>query len=104
MKHWLTSVFAYAALVFGTGAVSQQVHQHEAHVIDGALNPELIPDLTAYRLWFISVSRGPNPSDAEVQRQSVQLNKTRLLTDDQKVLIGVLTFQNPVSEPDSVIQ
>jgi hypothetical protein len=56
-----------------------------------AVNPELIPDLTAYRLWFVSVSRGPNPSDAEVQRQSVQLNKTRLVTDDQKVLIGVLT-------------
>lgn len=91
MKHWLTYVFAFAALVFCTGAPSQQVHHQESPVIDGAVNPELIPDLTAYRLWFTSVSRGPNPSDAEVQRQSFQVNKTRMTADDQKILIGVLT-------------
>ncbi|HMG84319.1 MAG TPA: hypothetical protein VK574_01170 [Terracidiphilus sp.] len=75
--------------------MSQQAHQNpQSPVIDGSVHPELIPDLTAYRLWFVSVSRGPISTDAEMKHQAAQLNRALLGAQDQKIVIGILaTFK-----------
>jgi hypothetical protein len=69
----------------------QQMNHQQSAVIDGAVHPELISDLTAYRLWFLAVGRGPNPTAAEVKHQAAQLKRTLLSAEDQQALIPVLT-------------
>jgi len=88
-------LLAFAVLVLGSlprQAVPQQTHQHPpSAVIDGSVHPELIPDLTAYRLWFVTVSHGPNATGAELKHQAAQLSRTLLNADDQTIVIGILT-------------
>jgi hypothetical protein len=53
-------------------------HQHDAVapvVIDGAVHPELIPDSAAYRLYFLALSTGSNPSDEERKQKQKQLRR-----------------------------
>jgi len=70
-------------------------HQHptvvQSPVIDGATNPELIPDSLAYRLYFVAVSTAQNPSDDERKRQRTHLAKTGLADSEQEALVAVLT-------------
>jgi hypothetical protein len=78
--------------VFCTAALSQQAHQHpQPAMVDGSVHPELIPDLTAYRLWLVSVSRGSNPTENEVKHQSAQIARVRIGDEDRKTLISTLT-------------
>ena len=52
-----------------------QAHVHSsqpADVIDGAKQPELIPDAVAYRLYFVTVSETPNAS-REAQHASLSV-------------------------------
>jgi hypothetical protein len=57
----LTLLAAISLLVLyprADGQPTSHAHQHpQSVVIDGAVNPELISDLTAYRLFLVSVSR-----------------------------------------------
>jgi len=71
------SVFA-----LGTWAqTSTSQHQHpNENVVDGAKNPELIPDSTAYRLWLVTVSLPPNATEKERTFQQAHLKKLHLLT------------------------
>jgi hypothetical protein len=55
------------------------------------VHPELIPDLTAYRLWFVSVSRGIDPTTDEVRHQSAQIDRVGIGDVDRKALISILT-------------
>jgi hypothetical protein len=66
-------------------------HNHPAaSVIDGAAHPDLIPDLTAYRLWFAAVSRPPAPTDEQIKSQHMQLAKIGLRDPDEKTLVSIL--------------
>lgn len=69
-------------------------HHASSAVIDGASNPELIPDLTAYRLFLVAVSRPPDPPDNEVIHQAVQLSKIGLQEADRKATIIILASFN----------
>lgn len=71
-------------------SASQPHHHVQAAVIDGAVNPALIPDLTAYRLWLIAVSRSPNPTEIEAKHQAAQLAKIKLQDADLKSAIDIL--------------
>jgi hypothetical protein len=55
---------------------SNTSHQHAAAniIIDGATHPELIPDSTAYGMYFVSISVGPSPTASDQIRQQAQLH------------------------------
>jgi len=92
-------------LAFGVGAFAQMLppditmpeDMHtSAHVpvIDGFVNPELISDSTAYRLFFVSVAEGANPAPEEVSRHKSHLAKVGLKDNDGQSLAEVLrTFK-----------
>jgi hypothetical protein len=70
---------------------SAPVHNHGPdNFIDGSVHPELIPDSAAYRLYFLSVSEMPNPSEEEKARQTSHLLKIQLHDDDLHPLVGAL--------------
>jgi len=71
-------------------APTAQHHHPQGMVIDGAVNPELIPDSTAYRLWFVTVSRPANATEGETKHQAAQLGKIGLNSADLSALIPVL--------------
>ena len=72
-------------------------HAHSAPsvaMIDGSKNPELIPDSTAYRLFFVSVADGTNPSEDEIARHRAHLSRLGLKDVDEQSLAQVLkTFK-----------
>jgi len=96
--HRLGMALALSFVVFCGMARSQAtppVHNHAAvPVIDGAVHPELIPDLTAYRLWMVAVSRPPAPTDEQVRRQHMQLAKVGLRAADEQTLVAILADFN----------
>jgi len=61
-----------------------------SEVIDGSVHPELIPDATAYRLWFIASSEFPNATPAEQMRQKAHLGRAGLSDTDIQAAAGVL--------------
>lgn len=65
-------------------------HQHANTVIDGAVHPELIPDSIAYRLYFYTLSTGPNATEQDRKVQLVHLSKVGLQGADLEILIEVL--------------
>ncbi|HEV7219859.1 MAG TPA: hypothetical protein VGN39_13375 [Terriglobales bacterium] len=92
-------------LAFEVGAFAQMLppdismpeNMHAAAsvpVIDGSLNPELIPDSTAYRLFFVSVAEGANPAPEEVARHKSHLARIQLKDNDGQSLADALrTFK-----------
>jgi hypothetical protein len=83
--------------MFALGAWAQSsppLHQHNItapNLIDGAVHPELIPDSVAYRLYFVAVSIGANPTEAERTRQRVRIMSTGVKNTDQQTLISILS-------------
>jgi hypothetical protein len=100
--------FLALLLVFSTAQLVQAqnnppVHQHApANLIDGAVHPELVPDLVAYRLVLLAMSKPPNLTDQQSKRQAAQLSKINLREPDQKELASVLA--NFCSEYHNLIQ
>lgn len=69
-------------------------HQHASiasTLIDGAVHPELIPDSLAYRLYFVAVSTGQNPTEAERKHQQAHLMKAGLEESDREVFVSILS-------------
>lgn len=64
-------------------------HHDSAAVIDGADHPELISDLTAYRLYLLASSEPASPGDEQVKRQAARLNEIGLADADRQVLIAI---------------
>ena len=65
-----------------------------APVIDGAKNPELIPDSTAYRLFFVTTADSATATEAEKSRHRAHLGGARLNDLDTQVLVGVMQTFN----------
>lgn len=64
-------------------------------VVDGAKNPELIPDSTAYRLWLVTVSVPTNATDKQRTFQRAHLNRVHLAAADNAQLVSLPTdFKN----------
>lgn len=81
--------------VFALGAWAQTSPPQHIHpdvtVVDGAKNPELIPDSTAYRLWLVTVSVPPNATEKDRTFQQAHLKKLQLTDADNLELRSVLT-------------
>jgi len=83
--------------VFALGTWAQTSppkHQHldvPVTVVDGAKNPELIPDSTAYRVWLVTVSLPSNATDKERAFQQAHLRKLQLSGADYSTLLSVLS-------------
>jgi hypothetical protein len=92
VKRWLIACLTLG--VFCAGALSQQTatttHQHpQPEMIDGKVHPELIPDLTAYRLYFLVVSR--SSTAAEQKSQAAHVSQIRLSDRDTQTVYPVLS-------------
>ena len=86
-------------ITIASGLFAQQHHTLQSAslptgIVDGAKNPELIPDSAAYRLYFITVSELPNALAEQKNRQRAHLGKIGLKDPDLEALIGTLeTFK-----------
>jgi hypothetical protein len=100
---------AILLLAFAVGAFAQMlppdVSMPEMHsaanvpVIDGAKNPELIPDSTAYRLFFVSMAEGASPAAEEVARHQAHLARVQLNDTEGQLLVDALkTFKTQYDE------
>src|SRR5271170_1678306 len=93
-RHMIRYVTLLVLSVFAFGAWAQTSppqHQHpNVTVVDGAKNPELIPDSTAYRVWLVTVSLPPNAAERERTFQQAHLKKLQLTSTDSLTLLSVL--------------
>ncbi len=58
--------------------------------IDGATNPELIPDVVAFRLFFSAVAETASPSATQMAKQDAKLRPIELSDADKGVLVIAL--------------
>lgn len=58
--------------------------------INGAVNPELIPDDVAYRLVLEGIAEPQNATDAQKARFRAKMVRAKLGADDEQALFGVL--------------
>jgi hypothetical protein len=66
------------------------MQQTASNVIDGATNPELIPDSVAYRLYFSVVALAPNAPASQTQAQAAHLRGIGLGDQDKTTLVTAL--------------
>jgi hypothetical protein len=93
MVRYLSAALALSLLGLGAGAQSsptQVPHVHQAKIVDGAVHPELIPEVAAYRLFFLAVSPPSNASFNDRSRQNAHVQKIGLSNDDSATLISLL--------------
>ena len=90
MARYLT-MLVLSMFAFGAWAQTPPQHVHpNVTVVDGAKNPELIPDSTAYRVWLITVSLPPNSTEKQRVFQQAHLRKLQLTSEDSLALLSVL--------------
>ena len=92
----LTRGLIVVVLAFAVGTFAQNSppqHRHDDNVIDGAKNPELIPDATAFRLWLVTASVLPNATGQERAAQKAHLSRVglRIGSTDEQALQTILT-------------
>lgn len=66
-------LLALIGLVGFSPSLLAQTHFHTTRVIDGQNNPELIPDVMAYRLYFLAVTATDN-SPEETAKETAHLS------------------------------
>ena len=76
----LTSFLTAQEVVHGASCTAAD------EIIDGAVHPELIPDSSAFRLWFSSVSLPENQTTDQQAIQRRQLSSLRLDDGDFEVV------------------
>ncbi len=84
------AVLVLSVFALGTWAQTSSSHLHPDTVIDGAKNPELIPDSTALRLWLVTVSELPNATAQDRDRQRAHLSMLQLSELDNLQLVTLL--------------
>lgn len=73
----------------------QAVHNHvSAPMIDGAVHPDQIPDVVAYRLVLLGLSTPPNPTDIQTKHHLARIREIGLSSDDGAVLDSALARFN----------
>jgi hypothetical protein len=72
----------------------QQLHQHpfigDTEEIDGSTTPEKIPDLTAYRLFFLVAGAAPNATRDDLIHSRAHIHTIGLNDKDTKTVDEVL--------------
>jgi hypothetical protein len=95
MKHTITLgiVLALAGTVSAQQAQLQrsiQTHKTATNVVSGREHPELIPDATAFRLYFLSVSLPENPTETDLSHQRAHLTAAGLEARDQQLAMVII--------------
>src|SRR5258708_31352895 len=70
--------------------ISAQGTNENVGEIDGSKTPELIPDDTAYKLWFIAVAEPENPTAEQRNRALAKIRASGLGDNDIAVVMRVL--------------
>jgi hypothetical protein len=84
-----------------TGAQARIPKPDPPGTIDGAKNPELIPDEVAYRMIVLAVAEPPGASAEAKERARAKLNPIGLSEDDAAAFLGLLAeFRNQVDALD----
>ena len=88
------SVALSASAQLSNQTSSSPVHNHAglapAQLIDGAVNPELIADSTAYRLFFLVAGNMPDSTPQEQRKQNAHLRKIGLTQNDNQQIMAAL--------------
>ena len=94
------STFASTAIPASVNAAASAAPQSSSTLavppgtIDGAKNPELIPDEVAYRLVLLALAEPENPTDAQRARFQAKIAPAKLSEDDSEAFLLILgTFQ-----------
>jgi hypothetical protein len=83
-----------ARLTASPAATGQGMTMDPPGIIDGSKEPDLIPDVVAYRLWFLAVALPPGATEVEQARQWAQLKAAGLSSDDAMQTASILaTFR-----------
>jgi hypothetical protein len=90
---------ANKAAASAAGAAPQAQPAYPPGTIDGAKNPELIPDDVAYKMLFLSLMEPENPSDAQKARQEAKLRMIGLSDNDKAGFLAKLgDFRDRLSD------
>jgi hypothetical protein len=65
-------------------------HSQPTKMISGKDHPELISDITAYRLFFLAMAEDPNPTSDKQKRQHAHLAKASLGNLDEQAVVRIL--------------
>lgn len=91
----LTALVSLSSAFHAQVHTSAPIHQHSTtDLIDGSLHPEQIPDITAYRLVLLSLSKPANPTQIQAAHQNVQFHAVGLNDSEKNALIPVLAKFN----------
>lgn len=74
----------------GVGLFAQNTKLLPPGAIDGAVTPNLIPDVVAFRLFFIAVAETPAPDVIVSAKQQAKLNPIGLSAADQSIIVQEL--------------
>jgi hypothetical protein len=86
------TTFAMGCASLSTLTFAQAKHDHNTVVvpiIDGTKNPELIPDLVAYRLYLVTVGELPTAKAEDTERQQAHLAKVGLIKEDAAAVVKI---------------
>jgi hypothetical protein len=68
-----------------------QMQHDSTDIIDGSTNPELIPDHSAYRLYFLSVTQPPQAPISLAEQVQARLKFAGLSVEDRKLAVPILS-------------
>jgi hypothetical protein len=86
---WLLFL-TFAVQVSSQDGGREQAHHEHANAnaeIDGSKNPELIPDLTAYRLFLLALAKPPEATDSQKAIQMQLAKQVGIPDKDTQMLI-----------------
>lgn len=70
-----------------------------ASVVNGAIHSESIPDLTAYRLFFVAANVSPDATDAANAQQAERLARIQMSgTDLRRLRTALATFNQQYAD------
>jgi hypothetical protein len=89
------AVGAFAQMLPPDVSMPENMHSNaSALVIDGAKNPELIPDATAYRLFFVTTADSATATEVEKARHRAHLGGAGLNDVDAQTFVGLMQTFN----------
>ena len=82
--------FAFASILLAQTDVHPNHNHDVTDLIDGAIHPELVPDSTAYRLFFVATSLPRDATPEDKAQQKAKLDPIGLNDAEFQVAIGIL--------------
>jgi hypothetical protein len=93
-----TVLATIVSLLLSVSLTAQQTHQHQhgkvPKDVDGAVSPQLIPDLTAYRMVFLAATADPDTKPEDLEKEKAthhkHIGKIGLNDQDTKTVTKLL--------------